>query len=89
MTVERLSVWRADAEWDDDVEVVRAADYDLLAAEEARLRELVAEAERDAERYRLLRGNGRDPIAVRNHLSHLYDESLDAAVDALAAQEGS
>lgn len=28
--VERLKVWRADAEWDDDTEVVRASDYDAL-----------------------------------------------------------
>lgn len=31
--VERLKVWLADAEWDDDVEVVRASDYDRVAAE--------------------------------------------------------
>lgn len=39
----------------------------------------------DAARYRVLRAHGRHPIAVRNHLSHLFHESLDAAVDDLLA----
>lgn len=43
MAVERLKVWRADAEWDDDVEVVKATDYDMLAAERDKLRAAVAQ----------------------------------------------
>lgn len=37
-SVERLKVWRADFEWDDDVEVVRASDYDQLRTENERLK---------------------------------------------------
>lgn len=42
-TTERLPVWRADAEWPDDTEVVKAADYDALKAELADVREVLGQ----------------------------------------------
>lgn len=42
---ERLTVWRADAEWDDDEIVVKASDYDALEAARAADRSRIAELE--------------------------------------------
>lgn len=94
--IKRLALWRAMSEMNGDTYIVLASDFDKLAAELAELKakrdlpppaaQANAELMRDAERYHYLRAHGRQPIAVRDHVSHLYFEKLDAAIDAAIAK---
>lgn len=55
-TTERLPVWRADAEWPDETEVVRATDYDAKVAElQSALANMQAQRDRIAENLRFER----------------------------------
>ena len=74
--------------WMHDEELRNNAEW-IAAANPAAVLELIAEVERlrkDAERYRFLCGKERGCVVVRDRTSHLFGESLDAAID--AALEG-
>jgi len=67
-----------------------------LRTEVAKLKRLIAERwkpeverlRKDAERYRFLCGKERGCVVVRDRTSHLFGESLDAAIDAALEGDG-
>jgi hypothetical protein len=90
MSIERFNVYGQLLE-DNDPDIgahfVRYSAYRALAAELAACRARLAEAERDAERYRWLR-DGRDYEVICEQPGNLYlkmPRELDAAIDAARA----